>query len=214
MGEDVCADALVRSQGAALSALGGVDMALWDLRGQAKGRPVWALLGGESDRCPAYASGLLWKEDVKELGEEAAGYIEQGFRRVKMRLARSEEYDRAAVEAVRAQLALTMMSSLTRRCVIIWSWHSGWETSWPSRAFSGTRSRLRRKISTTLLHYEGLRRCHWLPARMSLACRIPGVDPGGGGGHCSAGRLPLRRHQRGMEGGPAGGATRASLRYA
>ena len=88
-------------KGAALSALGGVDMALWDLRGQAKGRPVWALLGGESDRCPAYASGLLWKEDVKELAEEAAGYIEQGFRRVKMRLARSEEYDRAAVEAVR-----------------------------------------------------------------------------------------------------------------
>ena len=88
-------------KGAALSALGGVDMALWDLRGQAEGRPVWALLGGESDRCPAYASGLLWKDDVKELAEEAAGYIEQGFRRVKMRLARSEEYDRAAVEAVR-----------------------------------------------------------------------------------------------------------------
>ena len=88
-------------KGAALSALGGVDMALWDLRGQAEGRPVWALLGGDSDRCPAYASGLLWKDDVKELAEEAAGYIEQGFRRVKMRLARSEEYDRAAVEAVR-----------------------------------------------------------------------------------------------------------------
>ncbi len=91
-------------KGAALSALGGVDMALWDLRGQAEGRPVWALLGGESDRCPAYASGLLWKEDVKELAEEAAGYIEQGFRRVKMRLARSEEYDRAAVGAVRGAI--------------------------------------------------------------------------------------------------------------
>ena len=91
-------------KGAALSALGGVDMALWDLRGQAKGRPVWALLGGDSDRCPAYASGLLWKDDVMELAEEAAGYIEQGFRRVKMRLARSEEYDRAAVEAVRGAI--------------------------------------------------------------------------------------------------------------
>ena len=88
-------------KGAALSALGGVDMALWDLRGQAEGKPVWALLGGESSRCPAYASGLLWKDDVKELADEAAGYVEQGFRRVKMRLARSEEYDRAAVEAVR-----------------------------------------------------------------------------------------------------------------
>ena len=89
-------------KGAALSAIGGVDTALWDLRGQAEGRPVWALLGGEDDRCPAYASGLLWKEEVRELAEEAAGYIDAGFRRVKMRLARSEEYDRAAVEAVRS----------------------------------------------------------------------------------------------------------------
>ena len=88
-------------KGAALSAIGGVDTALWDLRGQAEGRPVWALLGGESDRCPAYASGLLWKEDVKELAAEASNYIDAGYRRVKMRLARSEEYDRAAVEAVR-----------------------------------------------------------------------------------------------------------------
>ena len=89
-------------KGAALSAIGGVDTALWDLRGQAEGRPVWALLGGEDDRCPAYASGLLWKEEVRALAEEAAGYVDAGFRRVKMRLARSEEYDRAAVEAVRS----------------------------------------------------------------------------------------------------------------
>ena len=91
-------------KGVALSALGGVDMALWDLRGQAAGKPVWALLGGETGRCPAYASGLLWKEDVQELADEAAGYIDSGFRRVKMRLARSEEYDRAAVQAVRGAI--------------------------------------------------------------------------------------------------------------
>ena len=89
-------------KGAALSAIGGVDTALWDLRGQAEGKPVWALLGGESDRCPAYASGLLWKDHVSELAGEASSYIDAGFRRVKMRLARSEEYDRAAVGAVRA----------------------------------------------------------------------------------------------------------------
>lgn len=91
-------------KGAALSAIGGVDTALWDLRGQAEERPVWSLLGGDNDRCPAYASGLLWKDDVKELAEEAAGYIDAGFRRVKMRLARSEAYDRAAVEAVRGAI--------------------------------------------------------------------------------------------------------------
>ena len=91
-------------KGAALSAVGGVDMALWDLRGRAAGKPVWALLGGENDRCPAYASGLLWKDSVEELADEAASHIDGGFRRVKMRLARDEAYDRAAVEAVRGAI--------------------------------------------------------------------------------------------------------------
>lgn len=87
-------------KGAAMSALGGVDVALWDLRGKATGKPVWALLGGERPSCPAYASGLLWKE-IDELAEEAAGHIDSGFRRVKLRLGRSEGYDTAAVRAVR-----------------------------------------------------------------------------------------------------------------
>ena len=87
-------------KGAAMSAIGGVDMALWDLRGKAQGKPIWKLLGGERPTCPAYASSLLWKTPA-ELAIEAAGHIEKGFRRVKMRLGRSEEYDVAAVSAVR-----------------------------------------------------------------------------------------------------------------
>ena len=87
-------------KGAAMSALGGVDTALWDLRGKAKGKPVWELLGGDRDTCPAYASGLLWNE-IDALADEAAGNIADGFRRMKMRLARSEEYDRDALLAVR-----------------------------------------------------------------------------------------------------------------
>jgi D-galactarolactone cycloisomerase len=88
-------------KGAALSALGGLDTAFWDLRGQALGHPVWALLGGQRDTCPAYASALLWKADVQALAEEAAGHLANGFRRMKMRLGRSEDYDTAAVRAVR-----------------------------------------------------------------------------------------------------------------
>ena len=87
-------------KGAALTALGAVDTALWDLRGKAQGKPVWALLGGEKRSCPAYASSLLWN-DIDALAAEAARHIEDGYRRVKMRLARSEEYDVEAVKAVR-----------------------------------------------------------------------------------------------------------------
>lgn len=87
-------------KGAAMSALGALDTAFWDLRGKALGKPVWSLMGGDNPNCPAYASALLWK-DVPELAEEAAGLIDRGFRRVKMRLGRVEEYDAGAVRAVR-----------------------------------------------------------------------------------------------------------------
>jgi D-galactarolactone cycloisomerase len=87
-------------KGAAVSALGAVDVALWDLRGQALGQPVWKLLGGTQSRSPAYASALLWKE-IPELANEAGQLVERGFRRVKMRLARGRDYDREAVAAVR-----------------------------------------------------------------------------------------------------------------
>lgn len=90
-------------KGAAISTLGGVDTALWDLRGKAQGQPVWRILGGDSPTCPAYASGLLWN-DLDSLAAEAARHIDSGFRRVKMRLARSEAYDREAVLAVRAAI--------------------------------------------------------------------------------------------------------------
>ena len=87
-------------KGAAMSAIGAIDTACWDLRGKSLGKPVWQLLGGERPTCPAYASALLWKSPA-ELAEEAARLVARGFRRVKMRLGYGGEVDRAAVRAVR-----------------------------------------------------------------------------------------------------------------
>jgi len=87
-------------KGAAISALGGLDIAFWDIRGKQAGLPIYRLLGSKKDSVPAYASGLLWHDDVNDLEEEAVRHRRNGFRRVKMRLGRSEEYDRAALEAV------------------------------------------------------------------------------------------------------------------
>ena len=91
-------------KGAAMTALGGLDTAFWDLRGKALGKPVWSLLGGTRMTCPAYASALLWKPNVEQLAEEASGHLDRGFRRMKMRLGRNEVYDTAAVRAVRRVL--------------------------------------------------------------------------------------------------------------
>jgi D-galactarolactone cycloisomerase len=86
-------------KGAAMSALGGVDIALWDLRGKRAGKPVHELLGSARDWAPAYASGMFWADDSSALEAEAARHVQAGFRRVKMRLGRSPEYDLAAVDA-------------------------------------------------------------------------------------------------------------------
>jgi D-galactarolactone cycloisomerase len=88
-------------KGAAMSAIGGIDIALWDLRGKVERQPIYRLLGGKRGVAPAYASGLFWQDDVSALEREARSHRERGFRRVKMRLGRSEEYDAAAVEAAR-----------------------------------------------------------------------------------------------------------------
>ena len=73
-------------RGLSISAIAGVDLALWDLLGKSLGVPVWRLLGGRrATRMPAYASGG-WADETR-IGEQLLGYVAQGgFRAVKMRV--------------------------------------------------------------------------------------------------------------------------------
>ena len=66
-------------RGAAIHALSGLDLALWDLRGKAWGVPVWKLLGGAvRQRVPVYAS-VLMPETPQEALRRAQGLHAQGF---------------------------------------------------------------------------------------------------------------------------------------
>jgi D-galactarolactone cycloisomerase len=99
-------------KGAAISAIGAVDVALWDLRGQLEGAPLFELLGAKRSEVTAYASGLLWQDDLALLEREARAHVESGFHLMKMRLGRDAAYDHDAVVAVtnalgaRARLAV------------------------------------------------------------------------------------------------------------
>jgi L-rhamnonate dehydratase len=63
--------------GIAANAISGVDLALWDLIGNALGMPVYKLLGGETKpRIPAYCTG----NDLEQ-------HIEFGFKRLKLAMA-------------------------------------------------------------------------------------------------------------------------------
>lgn len=90
-------------KGAAVAAISGIDTAMWDLRGQIQGEPIWRLLGGTTSSAPAYGSGLLYSSP-EAVAEGAVNYVQRGFRRVKMRAGWNWDYDVAAVTAAREAL--------------------------------------------------------------------------------------------------------------
>lgn len=66
-----------------MSALSGLDQALWDLKGRALGVPVWQLLGGKvRDRVECYA--WIGGDKPDEVSEGARARKAQGFRALKM----------------------------------------------------------------------------------------------------------------------------------
>jgi len=89
-------------RGLSISAIAGVDIALWDLLGKSLGAPVWRLLGGRrAARMPAYASGG-WADEAR-IGEQLLGYVERGgFRAVKMRVGVMDGEPRRSAARVRA----------------------------------------------------------------------------------------------------------------
>jgi L-alanine-DL-glutamate epimerase-like enolase superfamily enzyme len=69
--------------GWAVTALSAMDLALWDLRGKAAGRPVWRLLGAKRERLSAYASMLGHSVKPAEASKVARAFFDQGFKRQK-----------------------------------------------------------------------------------------------------------------------------------
>ena len=97
---------VVGRRGITISALSGIDIALWDLLGKSLGQPVWRLLGGRlRERIPAYASGG-WAP-VGGVGKQLRQYVERGHRAVKMRVGlQDKSVDDSAARVREAREAL------------------------------------------------------------------------------------------------------------
>ena len=70
--------------GYAYHAIAAIDLALWDLKGQALGEPCWRLLGGARAEVPVYATFGFAFFDRDELAAAAVDWVARGFRRLKM----------------------------------------------------------------------------------------------------------------------------------
>lgn len=92
-------------RGVLLSALSAIDVALWDLKGKLYNTSVSVLLGGRKrDSVKTYATGLYfsWGNRLSErLAEEAATYMHNGFRAMKMKVGLGVKQDVENIKAVR-----------------------------------------------------------------------------------------------------------------
>ena len=88
-------------RGVVITAMAGVDLALWDLKGKLFNQPVWRLLGGRHhDRVPAYAS-ILFGRDGSETREIAQRWREAGYGAIKFGWEPMGENEALDIELVR-----------------------------------------------------------------------------------------------------------------
>lgn len=92
-------------RGTAITALSGIDVALWDIKGKSFGVPIHVLLGGRvRDAVKAYATGSFRRDGVdrvKDNAEECARHVGEGFGAVKIKIGFGVEEDLTVIEAVR-----------------------------------------------------------------------------------------------------------------
>jgi L-alanine-DL-glutamate epimerase-like enolase superfamily enzyme len=98
-------------RGLGMFAISGVELALWDLAGQARAVPVYELLGGlVQPRIPAYAS-LARFERPGDVAQAARAAVAQGFRGVKL-----HQTDEASVAAAREAIGPDVALMLDVNC--------------------------------------------------------------------------------------------------
>jgi D-galactarolactone cycloisomerase len=99
---------LLRDQGQrglTMTALSGIDIALWDVKGKHFGAPVSTLLGGRfREHVHAYATGGFRVESgdrAAEMAAETSAYVREGFHAVKIKIGFGVEEDMHVIGAVR-----------------------------------------------------------------------------------------------------------------
>jgi L-alanine-DL-glutamate epimerase-like enolase superfamily enzyme len=105
--------AMTGRRGAAVHALGALDIALWDICGKAAGVPTWRLLGEAAHgRLTPYASllprGGDWEAFSRTLAEQAIWAAGLGFRAAKLELLLTGPYAHAGMDVPDSRMVETI----------------------------------------------------------------------------------------------------------
>ncbi len=93
--------ALGSTRGAAMEALSGIDIALWDLKARAAGQPLSTLLGSSPGPVSTYASPVGFHEHPDDSVGAALNFLKKGFVAIKIKIGRGAETDALHVGAIR-----------------------------------------------------------------------------------------------------------------
>jgi len=85
------------------SALGGIDIALWDIVGKAMGQPVHRLLGGALHKCIDMFA-WIHRKSTDDMVGDALAFRAQGFRAYYLKIGLGTDRDRADLAALREAL--------------------------------------------------------------------------------------------------------------
>ncbi len=76
-------------KGVAITAMSGIDIALWDIFGKSTGKPIAELLGGNAQQSiKAYASSFYYSpvDDFRQIEQDAKIALDEGYRDFKMKV--------------------------------------------------------------------------------------------------------------------------------
>ena len=92
-------------KGTVIEALSAIDLALWDIKGKKLNMPVYQLMGGAQRKyVKPYATGLYHRDTgdiLSDLIEEAVGYVQAGFKGVKLKIGFDVEKDKIKIREIR-----------------------------------------------------------------------------------------------------------------
>lgn len=87
--------------GGTFSTIGVADLALWDLKAQMAGEPLWQHLGAADPFVPGYASALDFDLDDDTFVKVHRAYVERGFKAVKLKGGADARKDLARLKLLR-----------------------------------------------------------------------------------------------------------------